>query len=165
MRRNTPRWKSDGMIYDASGLLGTASSGIYAGYDSSPSGNSTVFADTAAKGDVTTSSRKISFPFYRTIPASEIVGSEHALKTELWVCDAETAPDKRDNSVRKLCVMLSEPIPVEKFVKMRNEKGDVFYRVDYSLDMTVTGGVVVYEMSLQGKLGREKVGRVEVTYE
>ncbi|KAF8247626.1 actin-like ATPase domain-containing protein [Wilcoxina mikolae CBS 423.85] len=117
------------------------------------------------RGDVTTSSRKISFPFYRTIPASEISGSEHALKTELWVCDADTAPDKRDNTVRKLCVMLSEPISVEKFVKMRNEKGDVFYRVDYTLDMTVTGGVVVYEMSLQGKKGREKVGRVEVTYE
>lgn len=75
------------------------------------------------------------------------------------------APDKRDSTVRKLCVMVSEPIPVEKFVKMRNEKGDAFYRVDYSLDMTVTGGVVVYEMSLQAKNGREKVGRVETTYE
>ncbi|KAI5815866.1 hypothetical protein BZA77DRAFT_281349 [Pyronema omphalodes] len=117
------------------------------------------------RGDVTTSSRTLSFPFYRTIPETEIVGAAHALKTELWVCDEEVAPDKRDSTVRKLCVMVSEPIPVEKFVKMRNEKGDAFYRVDYSLDMTVTGGVVVYEMSLQVKNGREKVGRVETTYE
>ena len=63
--------------------------------------------------------------------------------------------------------MVSEPIPVTKFVKMRNEKGDIFFRVDYTLDMTVTGGVVIYEMSLLvgGKQKREKVGRVEVTYE
>jgi hypothetical protein len=120
------------------------------------------------KGDVTTSSRTLSFPFYRTISASELVGDAHALKTELWVCDEEKAPDKRDPTVRKLCVMTSEPVPVSRFVKMRNEKGEVFYRVDYSLDMTVTGGAVVYEMSMEvkGKKGsREKVGRVEVKYE
>ena len=121
----------------------------------------------AKQGDVTTSATTLSFPFYRTIPESEIPGAEHALKTELWVCDNETAPDKRDHTVRKLCVMVSEPIPVAKFVKMRNEKGDIFFRVDYTLDMTVTGGVVIYEMSLLvgGKQKREKVGRVEVTYE
>jgi hypothetical protein len=117
----------------------------------------------------------LSFAFYRTIAATEIVGSAHALKTELWVCDAETAPTKRDSTVRKLCVMQSEPVPVERFVKMRNEKGEVFYRVDYSLDMTVTGGAVIYEMSMakKGDKGdtaetggqREKVGRVEVRYE
>lgn len=120
------------------------------------------------RGDVTTSSRTLSFLFYRTIPAAEIIGDAHSLKTELWVCDEENAPDKRDPTVRKLCVMTSEPVPVHRFVKMRNERGEIFYRVDYSLDMTVTGGAVVYEMSMEkkGKKGmREKVGRVEVTYE
>ena len=59
--------------------------------------------------------------------------------------------------------MTSEPVPVSKFSKHTNEKGEVFYRVDYSLDMTVTGGIVIYEMSLEGREGT--VGRVTTTYE
>ncbi|RPB00669.1 hypothetical protein L873DRAFT_1827566 [Choiromyces venosus 120613-1] len=118
------------------------------------------------RGDVTTEQKKISFPFYRTVAESDLVGDAHQLKTELWVCDEEVAPDKRikgDHSVRKLCVMSSEPVPVSRFTKHTNEKGEAFYRVDYSLDMTVTSGVVVYEMSLEGE--KASVGRVTTKYE
>lgn len=51
-----------------------------------------------AQGDVTTEKKKISFPFYRTVAEADLVGNTHQLKTELWVCDEETAPDKRDSS-------------------------------------------------------------------
>lgn len=134
---------------------------------------------------MTTEKKKISFPFYRTVAETDLVGNTHQLKTELWVCDEEVAPDKRDSSttsldlvlnflrlliilyrleaVRKLCVMTSEPVPVKKFSKHKNGKGQAFYRVDYSLDMTVTSGVVVYEMSLEGQKGT--VGRVTTKYE
>jgi hypothetical protein len=61
--------------------------------------------------------------------------------------------------------MTSEPVQVSRFKKMRNGEGMLFYRVDYTLDMTVTGGTVVYEMTLEGRTGKEKVGRVEVDYE
>ncbi|KAG0136910.1 hypothetical protein HOY82DRAFT_549029 [Tuber indicum] len=118
------------------------------------------------RGDVTTERRKISFPFYRTVAESDLVGDTHQLKTELWVCDEEAAPDKRvkgDDSVRKLCVMTSEPVPVSRFTTHTNEKAETFYRVDYSLDMTVTSGVVVYEMSLEGE--KASVGRVTTKYE
>ncbi|KAI5791964.1 hypothetical protein EDC01DRAFT_788326 [Geopyxis carbonaria] len=124
------------------------------------------------RGTPTRDSRVISFPFYRTINARDVVGEAHRLRTELWVCDDVEAPEKRGPGVRKLCSMVSEPVSVDRFVKMRNEKGAVFYRVDYSLDMTVTGGNVVYEMSLEakGRAGAEgeegrRVGRVEVQYE
>lgn len=133
---------------------------------------------------MTTEKKKISFPFYRTVAEADLVGDTHHLKTELWVCDEEVAPDKRDSSknslhlshlpvmltlesgflaVRKLCVMTSEPVPVRRFSKHKNGKGQVFYRVDYSLDMTVTSGVVIYEMSLEGQEGT--VGRVTTKYE
>lgn len=134
---------------------------------------------------MTTEKKKISFPFYRTVAEADLVGDTHHLKTELWVCDEEVAPDKRDSSknsfgllkpfpklliigpqllaVRKLCVMTSEPVPVKRFSRHKNGKGQVFYRVDYSLDMTVTSGVVIYEMSLEGQEGT--VGRVTTKYE
>lgn len=51
-----------------------------------------------AQGDVTTEKKKISFPFYRTVAEADLVGNTHQLKTELWVCDEEAAPDKRDSS-------------------------------------------------------------------
>lgn len=70
----------------------------------------------------------------------------------------------RLEAVRKLCVMTSEPVPVKRFSKHKNGKGQAFYRVDYSLDMTVTSGVVVYEMSLEGKKAGT-VGRVTTKYE
>ena len=66
-------------------------------------------------------------------------------------------------AVRKLCVMTSEPVPASRFTKHTNEKAETFYRVDYSLDMTVTSGVVVYEMSLEGE--KASVGRVTTKYE
>lgn len=50
------------------------------------------------QGDVTTEKKKISFPFYRTVAEMDLVGNTHQLKTELWVCDEEVAPDKRDSS-------------------------------------------------------------------
>lgn len=50
------------------------------------------------QGDVTTEKKKISFPFYRTVAEIDLVGNTHQLKTELWVCDEEVAPDKRDSS-------------------------------------------------------------------
>ncbi|PUU79590.1 hypothetical protein B9Z19DRAFT_979106 [Tuber borchii] len=117
------------------------------------------------RGDVTTEQRKISFPFYRTIAESDLVGDTHQLRTELWVCDERVAPDKRikGDPVRKLCVMTSEPVPASRFIKHTNEKAETFYRVDYSLDMTVTSGVVVYEMSLEGE--KTSVGRVTTKYE
>lgn len=141
---------------------------------------------TGVQGDVTTEKKKISFPFYRTVAVTDLVGNTHQLKTELWVCDEEVAPDKRDSStealdlisrtfltllmltyrlkaVRKLCVMTSEPVPVKRFSKHKNGKGLEFYRIDYSLDMTVTSGIVVYEMSLEGQKGT--VGRVTTKYE
>lgn len=90
------------------------------------------------RGDVTTEMKKMSFPFYRTVKADDVKNGFHQLRTELWVCDEEKAPDKRDNTVRKLAVMTSEPVNVEKFSKHVNEKGKEFYRVDYSLDMTVS---------------------------
>lgn len=137
------------------------------------------------KGQTTTSDTTISFPFYRTIPVIPIqkntppdpkkpVSATHQiLKTELWTCELDNAPNKRDATVQKLAVMTSEPIPVERFMRGRNEKGEEFYRVDYTLDMTVLSGNVVYEMRLQngvdaegGKLQRGvRVGRVEVRYE
>jgi len=52
------------------------------------------------QGDVTTERRKISFPFYRTIAESDLVGDTHQLKTELWVCDERVAPDKRSKGDR-----------------------------------------------------------------
>ncbi|KAH0613556.1 uncharacterized protein H6S33_005442 [Morchella sextelata] len=115
------------------------------------------------RGDVTTEKKKISFPFYRTVAETDLIGDTHQLRTELWVCDEEVAPDKRDSTVRKLCVMTSEPVPVKRFSKHKNGKGQVFYRVDYTLDMTVTSGIVVYEMSLEGEEGT--VGRVTTKYE
>lgn len=121
------------------------------------------------RGDVVRPSAALSFPFYRTIAAADIAGDAHALRTELWVCDDEAAPARRDARVRKLCVMTSAPVPVDRFVVHKNENGQVFYRVDYSLDMTVTGGAVIYEMSMQQAKGdsveKVKVGRVEVSYE
>ena len=89
------------------------------------------------RGDVITEAKKISFPFYRTIRSEDVKGGKYQLRTELWVCDEETAPDRRDATVRKLAVMTSEPVDVTKFSKHINEKGEGFYRVDYSLDMTV----------------------------
>lgn len=124
------------------------------------------------RGDISTPATVLSFPFYRTLKESEVTGPTHVLRTELWVCDSPSSPPAlRDASVRKLCVMKSAPVPVERFIKTRNAAGKVFYRVDYSLDMAVVGGVVVYEMSMAGKgKGKEKgervkVGRVEVEYE
>ena len=90
------------------------------------------------RGDTTTESRKISFPFYRTIRKDDVKGNTHQLRTELWVCDEEGAPGKRDPSVRKLAIMTSEPVDVGMFTLHVNEKGKSFYRVDYNLDMTVS---------------------------
>ncbi|KAI5787710.1 hypothetical protein DFH27DRAFT_486901 [Peziza echinospora] len=115
------------------------------------------------RGDATTESRKMSFPFYRTISCDDVKGNTHQLRTELWVCDEQNAPDRRDHNVRKLAVMTSEPVNVEKFTKHLNEKGKPFWRVDYSLDMTVTSGLVIYEMRIEGQEGT--VGRVQTKYE
>lgn len=115
------------------------------------------------RGDVTTEAKKISFPFYRTIKAEDVKNGKHQLRTELWVCDDEIAPDKRDSSVRKLAVMTSELVDVGRFSKHVNEKGKEFYRVDYSLDMMVTSGLIVYEMRIEGQEGT--VARVATNYE
>jgi len=136
------------------------------------------------RGDVTMEAKKISFPFYRTIKAEDVKNGKHQLRTELWVCDEEKAPDRRDASVRKLAVMTSEPVDVGRFSKHLNEKGKEFYRVDYSLDMTVscytilecnivrtdnitypqvTSGLVIYEMRIEGQEGT--VARVTTSYE
>ena len=136
------------------------------------------------RGDVTTEAKKISFPFYRTIKAEDVKSGKHQLRTELWVCDDEKAPDRRDSRVRKLAVMTSEPVDVSRFSKHVNEKGKAFYRVDYSLDMTVschiefgcniirtdditylqvTSGLVIYEMRIEGQEGT--VARVTTNYE
>lgn len=90
------------------------------------------------RGDVTTESKIISFPFYRTINCDDVVGGLHQLKTELWVSDALVAPDRRDTSVSKLAVMTSQPVDMNQFTKHKNEKGQAFWRVDYSLDLTVS---------------------------
>ncbi|KAF8465524.1 hypothetical protein BDZ91DRAFT_772210 [Kalaharituber pfeilii] len=115
------------------------------------------------RGDVTTEAKKISFPFYRTISVDDVKGGKHQLRTELWVCDEEKAPDKRDSTVRKLAVMTSEPVDVNMFSKHVNEKGKGFYRVDYSLDMTVTSGLVIYEMRIEGH--EDTVACVTTKYE
>ncbi|RPA76413.1 hypothetical protein BJ508DRAFT_331183 [Ascobolus immersus RN42] len=143
------------------------------------------------KGQATTSDMTMSFPFYRTIPVRPVqkvpdpasppsaqppippTPTHQILKTELWTCDLDVAPNKRDNTVHKLAVMTSEPIPVERFQKSRNEKGEEFYRVDYTLDMTVLSGNVVYEMRLQNTVDSKglrgdkgvRVGSVQVRYE
>lgn len=55
---------------------------------------------------MTTEKKKISFPFYRTVAEADLVGDTHQLKTELWVCDEEVAPDKRDSSKSTLFLSL-----------------------------------------------------------
>ncbi|TGZ83007.1 hypothetical protein EX30DRAFT_370046 [Ascodesmis nigricans] len=60
----------------------------------------------------------------------------------------QTAPEVRNEHVKRLCTLKTQPLPVRYFMKMRNDQGERFWRVDYELEVTIGEGGVGFEMVL-----------------
>ncbi|KAL7275880.1 hypothetical protein RUND412_001157 [Rhizina undulata] len=111
------------------------------------------------KGIVITEDLNFSIPCYRVVER----GSSLLFETKLLACNRDDAPSWNNPehvfTVGTMTADLSK-LPFNRFDMFKNVKGRKYWRVHYTLEMTIVGGIINFSLVFEGK----SYGKVPVVF-
>jgi hypothetical protein len=94
--------------------------------------------------------RPIKFDFYRAVRADR--ANNLRFSDNLFFCNDEKGPEFRCDRVLRLCTLETDlnKIPKKLFHKERNSKGIEYYKIFYTLTVTPTSALLLFDLEFNG---------------